>query len=390
MSETLRIVFYTDSFLPAVDGVVTSILAFKKELENRGNQVHIVAVGNSETKNLVKQNKDITIVRGVKFNRYPQYIFSLTPFTASFKVRKFNPDILHLQTPFTVGLYGLMSSKINNYPVIGSFHTLFNKKEIIEEYLTSNEQMKNFLIKYSWKYLKYFYNKCDATVVPSESIKKYLAAKSIKNINVIPNGIDIRRFNPSKYSQSLRNNLLGKRGDDTNIVLYLGRLSREKNVDVLINAASYLKNDKIKFVIGGTGPLLDKYKEMVNNKGLGEKFKFVGFVKETDLPNYYASADVVCLPSTFETQGIVSLEALASGTPVVGADYLALKNLITNGKNGELFKPMSAKDCALKIKKVINNKSSYKEPEKTAREYSIEKMTDKLLNLYTSTLNEEK
>lgn len=390
MSESLKIVFYTDSFLPAVDGVVTSILAFKKELENRGNQVHIVAVGNSETRKLVKHNKDITIVRGVKFNKYPQYIFSLTPFTASFKVRKFNPDILHLQTPFTVGLYGLMSSRINNYPAIGSFHTLFNKKEIIEEYLTSNEQMKKFLIKYSWKYLKYFYNKCDATVVPSESIKKYLANRKVKNINVIPNGINVERFNPSKFSKPLRKTLLGKQNDNASIVLYLGRLSREKNVDVLINAASQLKAEKIKFVIGGTGPLLDKYKEMVANKGLGEKFKFVGFVNEKDLPSYYATADAVCLPSTFETQGIVSLEALASGTPVVGADYLALKNLIVNGKNGELFKPMSAKDCAIKIKKVINNKSSYKELERTAKEYSIEKMTDKLLNLYVSTLNKEK
>lgn len=386
MSETLRIIFYTDSFLPAVDGVVTSITAFKKELENRGHEVYIVAVGDKETKRIIKGRKDIFVVRGLKFRKYPQYKFAVTPFVVSLKLRKLNPDIVHLQTPFTVGLYGLMYSRVNKYPIVGSFHTMFNSKDIINQYLTKNPRLRKFLIKYSWEYLTYFYNKCDATITPSEAIKKYLSKKKIKNISVIPNGIDTERFNKNNYDQKLKNQLVG---ENSNMILYLGRISKEKNIDILIKAAKYLKENNTKFIIGGTGPMLNEYKNLVNKYNLNDTVKFQGFISNEDLPKYYATADALCLPSTFETQGIVSLEALASGTPVVGADYLALKNIIENGKNGELFKPGNSKDCAIKLEKVINNRSSYKKTVQTAKKYSINKMTDKLLNLYKSVLNEQ-
>ena len=143
-----------------------------------------------------------------------------------------------------------------------------------------------------------------------------------------------------------------------------------------------LKNDNFRFVIAGSGPALDYYKSMVTRYRLNNIFDFTGFIENHKLPAYYAAADAFCMPSTFETQGIVTLEAMACGKPVIGADYLALKELIINGKNGEKFKPNDHYACARKIRKVIYNIGSYKDMLNTAKEYSIERTTDKLLDAY--------
>ena len=121
---------------------------------------------------------------------------------------------------------------------------------------------------------------------------------------------------------------------------------------------------------------------MSHNYHLQDKFRFIGAVDHAELPKYYAACDAFCIPSTFETQGVVSVEAMACGKPVIGADYLALRELIKNGRNGEKFIPEDSRDCASKIRKVIYNIDTYKEMTNTAKSYSIERTTDHLLGLY--------
>ena len=154
----------------------------------------------------------------------------------------------------------------------------------------------------------------------------------------------------------------------------------------MIKAAKRLSKKKIKFLIAGTGPAHERYREMVAHSSLSNVVSFAGFVNDADLPKYYAASDLFCMPSTFETQGIVSLEAMASGKPVVGADYLALKDIIVDGKNGEKFKPGSSVDCAGKIEKVINNIGAYRGMFETAKKYSVERCTDRLLETYEKVL----
>ncbi len=384
MRKKLKIFFYTDTFLPAIDGAVTSMLGFKKELESRGNSVIIVAAGNSRTKKMFKGRDDIIVVPSMKFKKYPQYNLALLPFMAAAKTGASDADIVHLQTPFTVGAYGMMVAKINRIPVVGSFHTMFTKRNVIMEYGVSNRITQRLLLKYAWPYAKFFYGKCNRVIAPSEAVKALLEKKDINNIDVVPNGIDIKRFNAKVDGSKLRNALIGS--SDEKLVLYMGRVSKEKNISVMIRAAKLLKNKRIKFLIAGTGPALDYYISMVHRMGLEKTVKFIGFVDEKELPLYYAAADVLCMPSTFETQGIVSLEAMAVGTPVVGADYLALSEVIRNGENGEKFAPNDYRDCARKIEKVINSLGSYKKCVQTAKEYSIERVTTKLLSSYEGVL----
>ncbi|MGC9190974.1 MAG: glycosyltransferase [Candidatus Micrarchaeia archaeon] len=384
MMETLNIAFYSDTYLPAVDGVVTSITSMRSELERRGHNVYLFVSGNEHTKRLVSKDPGIFVVPSAKFKKYPQYNIALFPFITYFKFKKIKPDILHTHTPFSMGAYALLLGKLNRMPVVGSFHTLFTEKSVINEYFPASPILKRYAVKYSWKYARYFYNRCDKTIVPSEAIKALVSRKGIRNAVTIPNGIDTKRFNPGVDGSAIREHLLGH--SKKKIVFYVGRLSKEKHLDVLIKAIKRLDSDYM-LVVGGTGPAMDYYKNLVGRLNMHDRVKFVGFIDDKLLPKYYKAADLLCLPSTFETQGIVSLEAMAVGKPVVGADYLALHEMIKNGKNGEKFKPGDAVSCASKIEKVINNIDAYKETVSTAKMYSVENIASKLIDLYKEMLN---
>ncbi|MGC8669729.1 MAG: glycosyltransferase [Candidatus Micrarchaeia archaeon] len=381
--ENLNIAFYSDTYLPAVDGVVTSIINTRKELEKRGHNVYLFVSGNKHTRKAVKKDGHIFVAPSTKFSSYPQYNIAIFPFINYFKFRRLDIDIMHAHTPFTMGMYALLLSRMNKIPIVGSFHTLFTSKEVIDEYMPKAALLRKYTHRYSWMYARYFYNKCNRTIAPTQTIMDLLKREHIFNSIVIPNGIDLKRFNKNVDGSKVREKIAK---GNKKVVLYIGRLSKEKHLEVLIKAIKRLDDDYV-LAIGGTGPSMPYYIDLVRKLNLSKKVKFMGFVPEDLLPNYYAAADVVCLPSTFETQGIVTLEAMATGTPVVGANKLALEEIIRNGKNGEKFKPGSFTDCARKIEKVINNIGTYKETVSTAKEYSIEKVVDKLIDLYKTTIN---
>lgn len=385
MSESLKIAFYTDTFLPAVDGVVVSILNFRKELEKRGHEVYIFASGNAKTKQLVKDDDRITIIRGLTFKKYPQYSLALFPIASAFKLMNVRIDINHAHTPFMMGVHALTVSKFDRKPLVGSFHTLFTNSSVIKEYTVDSKFIRKAILKYSWKYAQLFYERCDSVVAPSDSIKNMLTRKGINGVNVVPNGVDIKRFSPSIDGSKIRSKVSKNSRDK--LVMYVGRISREKRIETLIEAARMLKNENIRFALVGTGPAYAHYQHMVERMHLQDKIRFMGFVGNGELPKYYAACDAFCIPSTFETQGIVSIEAMASGKPVIGADYLALKELIKNGKNGEKFAPGDSRGCANKIRKVLYNIDSYKGMVDTAKLYSVQKTTDDLLDVYRRTLN---
>jgi 1,2-diacylglycerol 3-alpha-glucosyltransferase len=387
MSESLKIAFYTDSFLPAVDGVVISILNFRKELENRGHEVYLYASGTDKTRRMVRGDKRTIVVPGVRFKKYPQYNLALFPVMARLKTINKRFDINHAHTPFTMGFYSLMISRFDRTPLVGSFHTMFTDKAAIKEYIVDNSFVAKTVMKYSWKYARVFYNRCDGVAAPSETIRSMLVRKGIQNTCVVPNGIDVKRFNGDVDGSAVRKSIL--RGKNKKLVMYVGRISKEKKLETLIKAAKLLKDEDMQFALVGTGPAQEHYESMVRQMHLQDKVKFIGFIENKNLPAYYAACDAFCIPSTFETQGIVSLEAMAVGKPVIGADYLALKELIKSGRNGEKFRPNNSIDCARKIRKVIYNIDSYKEMQSTAKRYSIERTTDDLLEMYRRVLNNE-
>ncbi len=382
--QHLNIAFYSDSYLPAVDGVVMSILEFKRELERRGHKVYIFASASMRDKKRYEAS-DVFLHTGMRFKPYPQYSVALFPYYSSMPIqlKKLDIDIVHSHTPFMMGFAGLLAAKMGRYPLAATFHTMVNSASL-SAYYPKNRALRNFYSAYLWKYTKFFYKSCDVTIAPSRAVAAMLSRHQIKNTAVVPNSVDLKRFNPRVSGEKLRKRL-GIR-DGERVVLYLGRISKEKRVDIMLKAAKLLlkKHDDLKFVVGGSGPELDSMKHLVTRLGIGHKTNFLGFVKNEDLPSLYAASDMLCLPShRFETQGIVAVEAMAVGKPVVGSDDLALKDLIKSGKNGEKFRSLDHADCARKIERVLNNKDAYKtNAVNTARNYSTERVTDELLKTY--------
>ncbi len=378
----MNIAFYTDTYLPAVDGVVTSVNNFAAELEKRGHRVYIFTAGKKDWNGSNDAVYKVFFAKGVRFSKYPQYTFAVFPYLLASKARTLKIDVVHVHTPFSMGISGLMASKLNRIPLVGSFHTLFTDKSVIKEYVSSNSFIEGVANRYSWSYARFFYNKCDVVTAPSSAIEELLHKHKILNTRVVENGVNTRLFNTGVDGSAVRSALLGAKGSKKKIVMYVGRISPEKKLDVLIEAARLLRKSDLLFAIVGSGPSLEHCRRMVSRYGLGSMFKFLGFIDNCSLPVYYAASDVFCIPSTFETQGIVSIEAMACGKPVVAADYLALKGLVKDGYNGEKFAPNSPKDCAEKIEKVINNIGRYNGMSATASNYSVESTTDRLVRVY--------
>ncbi len=385
--ESLNLAFYTDAYLPGMDGVVSSIITFKDELERRGHSVYIFASADPKNKRKYEAS-DVFLYPGMKFKPYPQYNVALFPYNSVLKLNELNVDVVHAQTPMVMGFAGLMAAKMLGKPLVSSFHTMITNKPIIDAYYPKNRHLKKLAETSVLRYTKFFYNRCDKVIAPSEAIRKMLIRYGIEKVNTVPNCVDTSRFNARIDGNDIRSSLGIRQGEK--MVLYLGRLSREKKLEVLLRATKLLisKDSSIKLIIGGTGPAEQYYRNLAKSLGISSSAKFIGFVDQKILPNLYAAADVFCLPSTFETQGVVMLEAMASGTPVVGADYLAISEIISNGKNGEKFAPGDYTECAKKIENVLNNTGRYKHGAvNTAAEFSKEKVTGKLLDVYNSALS---
>jgi len=275
-----------------------------------------------------------------------------------------------------MGVAALFVSAILDKPLIGTLHT--NIQEATH-YITPLKPMQRMMKRMAWRYLKWYYNQCDAVVVPSEYMRRECRAHGIRNVLAISNGIDLKRFRPGKKA-------LWK---DRTVILYVGRMVKEKNLDVVIRAAKRVEKriPNVLFVIVGSGPAEQHYKESTKKHGVGNLFLFISGVQPKDVTQYYHNADVFVFPSMFETQGLSGLEALACGLPVAGADYLAIPDIVKTGTNGHLFKPHDAKGCADAIYYCVRNRKRLgKGAIKSVQSHSIDEGVSKLLSLYAKSL----
>jgi len=375
----MKIAYYTETYLPNKDGVVTSILTFKKALEDMGHEVYIFAAGDRKAK---RENRDprVFYYTSTPFKPYPMYRIAIFPFMSQKKVKDLGIQLVHSHGMVTMGLAAVEAAKSNKLPLVSTFHTLIPQAS---HYISNAKVVKEAVEKFTWRYLEWYYKKCDAVVTPSVVIKEMLEERGLTGISVIPTGIDIKRFNPDNDGSLVRREW----GMEKNkIILNVGRLVLEKNLDVLIKSSLIVLEEfsDARFVIVGEGPATSYYKKIVSKTGVGKWFHFVNeAVPVNKMPLVYAAADVFAIPSKFETQGIVVQEAMASGKPVVGADYLALKEIIRDDYNGYKFNPDDPEECAEKIIKALKKGKGMKEnARKSAEEFSIENCAMRMVKLY--------
>ncbi len=380
MADELRVAIFTDSFRPAVDGVTVYIENTARELSRRGIEVTVVTSTGRKYEEINTDGYRTIGVKGIKFPPYPQYRIATMFFKANKKLLNEGYNIIHTQTPFTVGFAGFLMSRHIESRLISTFHSMVFDETVISSYSRSNTILSKLLSRTIKRYLKWYYEKHEFVISPSEYIAEKLRSIGVDRIKVINNGINLTHFLTSINKEEARRRL--GIPEDSEIVLYLGRIGREKDLESMIDSFTYLKRRGVRMIIAGGGPHLDFYKQYALSRGING-IEFPGFVSEEQKILYYRSADLFCNPSDYEVQSTVDVEAMASGTPILVPDNSSQVELVKPGISGEIFSLGNPRSLAERAIEMLDNIDRYT-PKKIASNFSVEHHVDRLIEAYRS------
>lgn len=337
----MRIGIFTDSYTPFINGVTTSVLMLKKGLEKKGHTVYVVTVNNENMKYKLDEKGKVLRLPGVPIGIYDYRLTGIYPIKAINIIKKWNLDVIHCQTEFGVGTFARIIAKQLSIPLVHTYHTMY---EDYIHYITKgyfNRTGKKIV-----EYLTLFY--CDKTatelVVPTKKAYELFKEKYKvdRNVYIVPTGIEVEKFylenNKGLNIVKKRESLRIKRDDF--VILFVGRIASEKNVELLLTSMRYIVNNcpKAKLLIVGDGPDLNKYKTFAKKQGLEENIIFTGKVPWESIAEYYLISDVFTTASKTETQGLTVIEAMAASLPVVCINDESFTNTVIDNLNGKIFK----------------------------------------------------
>ncbi|MCW1297970.1 MAG: glycosyltransferase [Candidatus Parvarchaeota archaeon] len=352
----MKVGIFTDTFLPQKNGVVTSICELTKALKKKNVDVIIFAPGKSTKKEEWLGTK-VYRIKSYPFIFYPgMYVAGLDLIKICDDLIKEDIDIFYVQDPFPIGFLGKYFAKKTKKPMIGILHTRYDEYAPHVFKGVPKKMVMFFLNKPSWSYLKTFYMEFDRIIAPTEEIKKLLIKNGFKRIEVLPSGIDVSRFRSYKIK-----NIREKMNIPKNafVFLYFGRVSFEKRMEILLNAFKKIEEENIYLLIAGTGPDLNRCKKLSKRLEI-KNIRFAGFVRDEDVASFYHSCDAFVSASDTETQGLVFIEAMACGLPVIGSNIGGSKEMVKDGKNGFLFNAGDAEDLAKKMRMIMDEKTRRK------------------------------
>lgn len=383
----MKIGIFTDAYEPHISGVTTSIKMLKTALEKMHHEVYIVTANLDNNKFIYDKKNKIIYLPGIKTGIYETKLTGIYSKKAMKIIKEWNLDVIHSQTEFGVGYFSRIVAKKLSLPIVHTYHTLY---EDYVHYVTHGH-FDNFAKKLAIKITKYYCEKrCDELIVPTDKIKDLFINKYniIKQVNVIPTGIDIDKFKitPSmkKNIQTIKNKYKIK---DTDFVIgSVGRIAPEKSFDKLLyNIKDMIKvNTNIKVLLVGGGPDLDNLKKLTKKLNLENYVIFTDKVNYDLVPTYFNIFNVVVSFSKTETQGLTIIEGLAASKPTLCIEDDSFRAMIEPNYNGYLFK----NDTEFKdyIFKLMNDKKLYKDMATNARnstyKYSKEVFAADILKVY--------
>jgi len=368
----MKIAIYSDTYYPTVDGVVVSISYLRRELIKRSNKCIMVVPNQSIKGNYTRSH---LFLPSVPFWGYKDYRSAVLPSMEFRYLKKFDPDILNLHGIAFTGFKGIRDSYRLKKPVISMYHT--NIMDSLH-YLSKHEIMRRNIGKLIPVYLDWFLRNSDVVVFPSVTAMNEITEKIGKKTRyeIIPNAIDTTRLNiyPSKPKKMpIKGNVK---------LLFVGRIALEKKLDVVLKAMKLLPENYI-LNIAGNGPALEHYTKMSRNLGIDNRVNFLGYISDEKLSELYSNSHVFVIPSTFETQGMVALESLYMHTPVVGANYRGLQEIIKDDFNGYRFSQGESSEMAEKILNAVDNiERLSNNARKSVSSYMPEVVIEKFISLF--------
>jgi len=386
----MKILLGSESFPPNVSGVATATKNLAVNLTKNGHQAFVLTPGNTFKTKIDRKFPDYTVYRLKSIVNPFRRGYRIT-FVSIKEIEKLvdeiKPDVIHLQDPAVIGRLLCFVGRKRGIPVVITNHFSL---EYALSYVRFLSPFIPVLRRGLIDYLVNFYNKCDQIVTPTETFRKQIESWGVKvPVKAISNGIEIEKF-LEKFSTKKIDALREKLHLPENpLVLYLGRVDKDKSIDVLVKAIPLvLKKINAHFAIAGSGGELEDIKNLARELNIENDITFVGFLDHNsdDFVCLYKSASIFAIPSTIETQSLVTLEAMSSGLPIVAADAGALPELVKEKRNGFLFKPGDEKELAKHIIGILSKKNMVKqmgsESVKIAMNHQMDKAFAEMLNLY--------
>jgi glycosyltransferase involved in cell wall biosynthesis len=320
----MRIALFTETFIPKIDGIVTTLTETVRHLRCMGHEVLVFAPegGISEF-----ESTRIIGMKGRAFALYPELRLSLPRASMRRRLLEFQPDLLHVADPALLGIAALYygggdSGGAMRLPLVISYHT------DLPAYL--HYYKLGFLEPHIWRIMRIRHNRATLNLCTSGAMMDQLRHHGIPRVALWPGGVDTDRFRPGRRSGPMRERLSDGHPESP-LLVYVGRLSPEKDIERLRPILKALPHARLALV--GDGP----HRKALQQHFAGMPVHMAGFLRGEELAAAYASADIFVMPSRTETLGLVVLEAMASGLPVVGANAGGIPDMIVDGSNGILF-----------------------------------------------------
>jgi glycosyltransferase involved in cell wall biosynthesis len=361
----MKIAFFSDTFYPEINGVARTLKRFTDYLGAQGHSVKVFAPENPSEEYVPSH---IHRFKSASFFLYPECRMA---FPNYFKIKgeleKFDPDIIHVATPFNLGMMGVYCAKKLNIPLAGSYHTDF------DQYLQFYDL--TLLSGLLWKYMNWFHRPMQKVFVPSTETMDQLTNYGFTNLELWPRGVDCELFHPF-YDKLAFRKRYGIRKEYT--LSYAGRLAPEKSAGLLLDISRNMPSqlaDKVHWLIVGDGPMREQLESEAP-----DNMTFTGYLKGEKLAEVYSASDLFIFPSATETFGNVVLESLASGTPVIGADSGGVKSIIQDGLTGQLCKPHDLQHFTEAIAALLVSDSKRVQMGYEGRNYALTQKWGKIFN----------
>ena len=337
----MRIGIFTDTYLPDINGVVSSVELLRKKLEDNGHDAYVICTYKGHTK--VKKEGKIIRLPGIEVKQlYGYALASPLHFLYIDELRSLNLDLIHAETEFGVGIFANIVASNLGLPLVRTYHTTYEDYTHYVNFVNSktlDKGLKKLVV--SWS--KLYCDNCVKLITPSKKTMEMLTSYGVKTpIDIIPTGVELDRFKDENIDfekvKEIRKEVNLK--DNEKLLVFVGRIAQEKSIDSIINAFKKVKENNLalKLMIIGDGPSLNELKELSNSLELNDYIYFMGKKPFSEVANYYKAADGFISASTSETQGMTYIEALASGLMVLAHFDEVLEDIVKEGENGYFFK----------------------------------------------------
>lgn len=395
----MKIAMFTDAFFPRINGVSVSVKSYAQELTKLGHQVCVVCLEYSQEQQRSSffDEKESDSSSPFKIVRIPSFplVFSkedrMVRLSTWHFVKKqmelFAPDVIHINSEWTVGYLGSLYARKKKIPVVFTFHTMW--EDYLANYIT-------FLPSFTTKKIgvdvvKYYLKKSDVIIAPTKRIAKVVERYGIhKDVQILPTGIPdekmkysvLRSFSVLSHLKNKCPNIMGKK-----ILLFVGRIVKEKNLLFLFDVLKKVQENHKKAVLlfVGNGPYLEELRQTAVERGLENSVFFTGYIPPDDLVYFYRLASVFVFPSKTETQGLVTVEAMISGLPVVAIGELGTKDVM-QGDNGGFMTGDNIEEFAGKVSLLLSDANLRKvksaEAVQWGKKWNISSLTPKLIDCY--------